>query len=111
MTTIGTPIMFNMFTDNPYVDTIFGTINLALAAGITMTLTFLPFGSGVELIMHNEYKNSLRNENGINGDKYYKYYQDGKLDKKLEKYYSDTGIQLAKEYIEEKGPSLVLRRK
>ena len=171
MTTIGTPIMFNMFTDNPYVDTIFGTINLALAAGITMTLCFLPFGSGVELIMHNEYKNSLKNEKGINseldflktqivkekeyldslkldrtrdkeniefrtvevddiqqleilrnllmlyydlgfnGEKYYKYYQDGKLDEKLEKYYSDTGIQLAKDYLEEKGPSLVLRRK
>ena len=171
MTTIGTPTMYNLFTDGANVDTIFGTISIALAAGITMTLTFLPFGSGVELIMHNEYKNSLRNENGINseldflkaqivkekeyldslkqdqtrdkentdfrtvkvddlqqlivlrdflylyydlgfnGDKYYKYYQDGKLDKKLEKYYSDTGIQLAKEYIEEKGPSLVLRRK
>lgn len=47
---------------------------------------------------------------GYNGEKYYQYYQDGQLDKKLQKYYTDTGIQLAKEYIEKKGPSLVLRR-
>lgn len=48
---------------------------------------------------------------GYNGEKYYQYYQQGKLDKKLQKYYNDTGIQMAKEYIQEKGPSLVLRKK
>lgn len=47
---------------------------------------------------------------GCNGEKYYQYYQHGKLDKKLKKY-SDTEIQLAKEYLEEKGPSLVLIKK
>lgn len=48
---------------------------------------------------------------GYNGEKYYKYFQEGQLDTKLQKYYTDTGIQLAKEYIEEKGPSLVLTKK
>lgn len=48
---------------------------------------------------------------GYNGEKYYQYFQEGQLDTKLQKYYTDTGIQLAKEYIEEKGPSLVLRKK
>lgn len=41
---------------------------------------------------------------GYNGNKYYQYYQQGKLDRKLQKSYTDTGIQLAKEYFEEKGP-------
>lgn len=41
---------------------------------------------------------------GYNGNKYYRYYQQGKLDRKLQKSYTDTGIQLAKEYFEEKGP-------
>lgn len=48
---------------------------------------------------------------GYNGEKYYKYFQEGQLDTKLQKYYTDTGIQLAKEYIEEKGHSLVLIKK
>lgn len=48
---------------------------------------------------------------GYNGAKYYQYYQQGQLDKKLQKYYSNTGIQIAKEYLEEKGPALVLRKK
>ena len=48
---------------------------------------------------------------GYNGQKYYQYYQRGQLDRKLQKYYSDTGIQKAKDYLEEKGPSLVLKKK
>lgn len=48
---------------------------------------------------------------GYNGEKYYQYYQQGKLEKKLKKYYSDSGVQLAKEYIEENGYSLVLRKR
>lgn len=48
---------------------------------------------------------------GYNGEKYYQFYQQGRLDRKLQKYYSDTGIQMAKDYLEEKGPSLVLRKK
>lgn len=170
LSTIGPSLLINN-AFNTYVDTIFGTMNLALAAGIPITLSLLPIGVGTELILYNEYKNSLKREKGINselvflkeqivkekeslddlkldrtrnnentdfrtvkvddlqqlkvlrdylnlyynlgfnGEKYYQYYQDGKLDEKLQKYYSDTGIQLAKEYIEEKGPSLVLRRK
>lgn len=170
LSTIGPSLLINN-AFNTHVDTIFGTMNLALAAGILSTLSLLPIGVGTELILYNEYKNSLKREKGINseldflkeqivkekeslddlkldrtrnnentdfrtvkvddlqqlkvlrdylnlyynlgfnGEKYYQYYQDGKLDEKLQKYYSDTGIQLAKEYIEEKGPSLVLRRK
>lgn len=43
---------------------------------------------------------------GYNGEKYYQYYEQGKLDKKLEKNYDDEAIELAKEYLEEKGPVL-----
>lgn len=43
---------------------------------------------------------------GYNGEKYYQYYEQGKLDKKLEKNYDSEAIQLAKEYLEEKGPVL-----
>lgn len=48
---------------------------------------------------------------GYNGEKYYQYYQQGKLDDKLGTYYTDVGIEIAKEYLEEKGPTLVKRRK
>ena len=48
---------------------------------------------------------------GYNGEKYYKYYQQGKLDAKLGKHYTDFGIEIAKEYLEEKGPTLIKRRK
>ena len=48
---------------------------------------------------------------GYDGEKYYQFYQQGRLDSKLQKYYDDTGIQIAKDYLEEKGPSLVLRKK
>ncbi len=48
---------------------------------------------------------------GSNREKYYRYYQQGKLDKKLQKNYNETGIELAKEYLEEKGPMLVQKKK
>ena len=48
---------------------------------------------------------------GYNSKKYYKYYLQGKLDDKLGKYYTDAGIKVAKEYLEEKGPTLVKLRK
>ena len=48
---------------------------------------------------------------GYNGEKYYKYYQQGKLDVKLGKHYTDLGIETAKKYLEEKAPTLVKRRK
>lgn len=48
---------------------------------------------------------------GYNDKKYYHYYQQGKLNKKLQKYYSEEGLNLAKEYLEEKGPTLSLRKK
>ncbi len=43
---------------------------------------------------------------GYNDEKYYKYYQKGCLDEKLEKDYNEADIQLVKEYLEEKGTSL-----
>lgn len=48
---------------------------------------------------------------GYNGERYYQYYQQGILERKLQNYYDDTEIQMAKEYFQEKGPSLVLRKK
>ena len=48
---------------------------------------------------------------GYNEEKYFKYYQQGKLDDKLRKRYNDTGVEAAKEYLEEKGPTLVKRKK
>ncbi len=48
---------------------------------------------------------------GYNEKKYSKYYQQGKLDDKLKKRYTDTGIEIAKEYLGEKGPTLVKRKK
>lgn len=48
---------------------------------------------------------------GYNGEKYYDYYQKGKLNAKLGKHYNDKGIEAAKEYLEEKGPTLVKRKK
>ncbi len=43
---------------------------------------------------------------GYNGEKYYKYYQNGILDNKLGEYYTEDGIEIAKQYLEEKGPTL-----
>lgn len=43
-------------------------------------------------------------ELGYHGNKYYRYYQQNKLDRKLQKTFTEEGIQLAKEYLEEKGP-------
>lgn len=48
---------------------------------------------------------------GYNGENYYQYYQQGKLDIKLQKYYSDAALQVAKEYMEENGSLLILRKK
>ena len=48
---------------------------------------------------------------GYNGKKYYKYLLKRKLDKKLKKYYNEEEIELAKEYLEEKGPTLVKKIK
>ena len=45
------------------------------------------------------------------GKKYYKYYKKGILSEKLEKDFSYDRIELAKEYLEEKGPLLVKKRK
>lgn len=53
---------------------------------------------------------SLYFDLGYNVEEYFKYYQHGKLDKKLRKYYTDKGIDVAKEYLEEKGPTLVRRK-
>ena len=44
---------------------------------------------------------------GYNENKYFKYYQQGKLDYKLKKDYTDAGIEAAKKYLEEKRPTLI----
>jgi hypothetical protein len=54
---------------------------------------------------------SLYFDLGYNGEKYFRYLQQGRLDEKLRKYYTDTDIEVAKEYLEEKGPTLVKRKK
>ncbi|MBQ3021174.1 MAG: hypothetical protein IJD92_03015 [Bacilli bacterium] len=41
-----------------------------------------------------------------NEKKWYKYYQEGKLAKKMEKYWNESGVEMAKDYFEEKGPIL-----
>ncbi len=54
---------------------------------------------------------SLYYDLGYNVEKYYKYYEQGKLDDKLRKYYTDSDIDAAKEYLEEKGPTLIKNKK
>ena len=48
---------------------------------------------------------------GYNEKKYYQYYQNGQLDSKLEHKYGAEGVQVAEEYIKQKAPALVLRKK
>lgn len=48
---------------------------------------------------------------GYNEEKYYKYYEQGQLDKKFQDDYSDIEIEAAKEYLKEKGPSLTSKKK
>ena len=48
---------------------------------------------------------------GSNKEKYYRYYQQGKLDKKLQRHYNDENIDLAKDYFDKKGPTLVRKNK
>ncbi len=47
---------------------------------------------------------------GYNSDKYLKLYHQGRLEAKLESTYNETEIEIAKEYLEEKGPVLVKKR-
>lgn len=53
---------------------------------------------------------NLYNDLGYNLETFYKYYEQGKLDEKLRKYYTETGIEAAKEYVSEQGPKLVKRK-
>ena len=48
---------------------------------------------------------------GYNENKYYRYFQQGKLDKKLQKSYIKEEIDIAKEYFEEKEKVLVKKKK
>lgn len=48
---------------------------------------------------------------GYYDKKYYKLYRQGRLEKKLGQYYNEDEINLAKEYLEEKGPVLAKRNK
>lgn len=48
---------------------------------------------------------------GYNDEKYYKYYQNGKIEDKLGKCYTDDGIQLAMDYFKEKSPVLVRKKR
>lgn len=54
---------------------------------------------------------NLHYDLGYNGEKYYKYLLQGKLDRKLRGYYSEEKIETAKGYLEEKGPILVKKKK
>lgn len=47
---------------------------------------------------------------GYNEEKYFRYYQKGKLDNYLGKFVNDVGIQFANQHFEEKGPTLVKRK-
>lgn len=49
----------------------------------------------------------LYNDLGYEIEKYYTYYQQGKLEEKLNKYYNEYGIAAIKEYLEKNGPKLV----
>lgn len=48
---------------------------------------------------------------GYNIEDYYKYFLNGKLEKKLQRHYNEPGIEIAKEFVEEKGPVLVKKKK
>lgn len=48
---------------------------------------------------------------GYNEKKYFKYYQKGKLDNYLERFTNEDGIYYANQHFEEKGPTLVKRKK
>lgn len=48
---------------------------------------------------------------GYNIREYYKYYQQGLLEQKLKNSFTPDGIEAAKEYLEEKGPTLAKTRK
>lgn len=47
---------------------------------------------------------------GYNEEKYHKYLENGKLEEKLKKQYTEKGIEFVKEYLEEKGPGLVKKK-
>lgn len=48
---------------------------------------------------------------GYNGKKYYRLYEQGMLTAKLQKQYDKETVQEAQKYIEEKGPSLVMKKR
>lgn len=47
---------------------------------------------------------------GYDIKKYFRYYKQGKLDKELQEYYDEEALELAKKYLEEKGPVLTRRK-
>ena len=55
-------------------------------------------------------KLSLYNRLGYNMNKYYRYYQAGKLEKKLSRQYDESSISEIKEYFETKDSSLVKKK-
>ena len=174
MITIGVPAMFyGLGKTGVYINTIntiFGPMNEALLYISLFSTLYLPFVSLMELRSYRQYKDSLKEEKGVNseleflkkqiieekeklveltkeksnteenkefrivqvddlerlralkswlnlyydlgynGEKYYDYYQKGKLDAKLGKYYNAKGVEVAKDYLEEKGPVLAKRR-
>ena len=48
---------------------------------------------------------------GYNEDKYYRYYQNGALKEKLYSHYTDEGIEMIEEYLEEKKGPVLVRKK
>lgn len=53
---------------------------------------------------------NLYNDLGYNGKKYYKYLEQGKLEEKLQDHYNEYGVELAREYLEEKGKTFVKKK-
>ena len=168
------PIVVGLLTGtNPYlesIDTVFGTVNVALYHSLCTGVFGLPLASLVTIADYLNYKDIVEKGKGINSEleflknqiekekenlinlkdaktndnlseeilpkkvddlqqlkilrnnlelfydlgnndkKYYRYYQKGKLDKKLHKKYGTVDVDLVKEYLQKKGPTLTKKR-
>ena len=67
--------------------------------------------SDLELLKRLKKSLDLYFDLGYNEDAYYKYYQNNTLDANLSQDYNGAEIEIAKKYLEEKGPKLTKKRK
>ena len=67
--------------------------------------------SDLELLKRLKKSLDLYFDLGYNEDAYYKYYQNNTLDANLSQDYNGAEIEIAKKYLEEKGPTLTKKRK